>query len=146
MDVSAPPAHSPPLTPPQNPDGVKALLDKLSSSQAWHQAIAAAPAPDTHPDLQTADIRPAVASLLAQLADARADRPRDGRLPETVSTDGSPAAEAPRAPITSDGHDLHALSFQQALSHIAHLSAEPGFVDSIRRVRSHPGSRSAHAC
>lgn len=121
---------------PQHPAAVKALLDRLRSSPAWQQAVAAPPD------------APSVASLLAQLADTRAGEPpfppphlSEPRLNEPPG--GSSGVAPARTPIDGDGLQLHAFSFQQSLSHLAQLSTEPGFVGSIRRVRHHPGTRSA---
>ncbi|KAF9649316.1 hypothetical protein BDM02DRAFT_1861961 [Thelephora ganbajun] len=139
-----------------NTDGVKALLDKLRSSQALQQTIAASdppllPAPallESRGDSNT-DVRPSVASLLAQLADARTEYPplpppdlAQSRPSVVVTPGGSPgiADAPPRESTGSDRHDLHAFSFQQTLSYLAHLSAKPGFIDSIRRIQNEQGA------
>lgn len=140
----------------QNTDGVKALLDKLKTSTAWKQAIAASDPPVSTPHEShgnpNSDVRPSVASLLAQLAGASAI-PEYSALPpptvadiddsrpnEPVAPAASPApGVAPPSSIGSGKHDLHAFPFQQSLSHLAHLSTNPGFIESIRRVRYFTG-------
>ena len=144
----------------QNTDGVKALLDKLKSSQAWQQTIAAsdpptppAPVPSESRGNSNTDIRPSVASLLAQLAEAGGGYPgppppslagpRPNEAATIQGTSPAPVVVPRQTSIGSDKHDLHAFSFQQTLSHLAQLSVKPGFIESIRRVRHHPGNQSA---
>lgn len=138
----------------QNADGIKALLDKLKSSEAWQQTIAASdppppPAPATPASRGDASIQPSIASLLAQLADARAG----GHPPPPPSSGAlglgrSPAPDfvPPQTSTGADKHDLHTLPFQQTLSHLALLSTKPGVIESIRRVRHHAGNQSANLC
>jgi hypothetical protein len=134
-------------------------LDKLKSSTAWKQAIAASdpPVPTPHESHASSDpdVRPSVASLLAQLAGASAERSEhpgppppsvaEPRPTEPVAPALSPAPDAAPPPSSagSDRHELHAFPFQQSLSHLAHLSAKPEFIESIRQVRHCPGSQSS---
>ncbi|KAF9779545.1 hypothetical protein BJ322DRAFT_1088080 [Thelephora terrestris] len=134
-----------------NADGVKALLDKLKSSTAWKQAIAASdpPVPTPHESHASSDpdFRPSIASLLAQLAGASAERSEhpgppppsvaEPRPTEPVAPALSPAPDVAPPPSStgSDRPELHAFPFQQSLSHLAHLSAKPGFIESIRQIQ-----------
>ena len=135
----------------QNTDGVKALLDKLKSSQAWQQTVSAAepPAPAPHESRvdSNLDVRPSVAFLLAQLADARAGHQpvpppsqTESRLSGDGVTGGSSDVVSSQPSIGSEVEDLHAFSFQQTVSYLAQLSAKPGFIESIRRVRYRAGN------
>ena len=139
---------------------MKALLDKLRSSQAWQQTIAAdppqpplppAPAPFESRGDSNTDVRPSVASLLAQLAETNSGYSAPPP-PSLVESRPNEAVDPGRSPVPvvvpsktligSEKHELHGFSFQQTLSHLAQLSEKPGFVDSIRRVRHRAGSQS----
>ena len=161
MDVSAPHltcCHPSPPSSPPNADGIKALLDKLKSSEAWQQAISAVdpppplPAPACPPESRgdPSTHHASVASLLAQLADTSAGcpppEPPEPRLGEAGSLGRSPAPSIlpPQRSIGSDKRDLHTFSFQQTLSYLAQLSTKQGVVESIHRVRHHTGDHSVH--
>ena len=118
---------------------MKALLDKLKSSHAWQQTVASSesdpPAPASAESRSDPDVRPSVASLLAQLAGTSSGH---SPLPSALAEPSNPSAPSD----VSIGHSLHAFSFQQTLAHLAQLSDKPGFVESIRRVRLQPVSQS----
>jgi hypothetical protein len=105
---------------------VKALLEQLRSSQAWQDVVSATRHPSEEQPASSServDGPPAsanVASLLSQLHTHAPDRVDDGH--------------SMMATMDTRYQDLKAMSFQQALPHLADLSSKPEFVDQIREV------------
>jgi hypothetical protein len=153
----------PDLAFPQDPAGVKALLDKLRSSQAWQETITSAPHGSTTPasashererSLAAPTQAASVADLLSLLHPSSSS---DLSTSQTISLSPSrrplsPAVAPPRTNNASSGNaqkqkpslqldaplltkeELQSCSFQQALSHLARLSSNPEFRKAVSDV------------
>lgn len=143
------------MTSIKDPAGVSALLARLRESQAWSNIQTNAKASSetrqirrqAEPPAQTQSV-PSVADLLSQLSSPSA-------VPSTItspnsttscSTDLSTSIQhgtsgsltLQRSSSSRDNRntqDVRALSFQQALPHIARLSEDPSFNKNINEVR-----------
>ena len=144
----------------KDPAGVKALLDQLRTSRAWQDAVTPIPCPSDSGESrsiitsrsdgaksQISSEKPdepttSVSSLLSQLQPVPLLPSFSHPLPRTstgvppVDTDHTASERLVPPTTTTDSGDHMAMSFQQALPHLANLSAKPEFVDKIKEVSS----------
>ncbi|KAJ6567284.1 hypothetical protein DFH09DRAFT_1081292 [Mycena vulgaris] len=132
-----------------DPAGVKALLDRLRTSQAWQTLVSAQAdaqeqpaAPQPAPSgSETAASSSSVAALLSQLNSAPAEVPRNAASPPSPSNAPPSASNAPPAPSPPPPapyaftEDVRSLTFQQALPRLAQLSDSRAVVSTIEKLK-----------
>ncbi|KAJ6627411.1 hypothetical protein B0H10DRAFT_1994408 [Mycena sp. CBHHK59/15] len=131
-----------------DPAGVKALLDKLRSSQAWQKLVttqdtAADPCVSQPSPSQSTTAAPlgttSVATLLSQLSSSPTwppPAPPAAIGAPKISTHApasSPASPTPAPYVFSE--DVRSLTFQQALPRLAQLSEDPDVRSTIEELR-----------
>ncbi|KAJ7283372.1 hypothetical protein C8J57DRAFT_1432524 [Mycena rebaudengoi] len=131
----------------QDPAGVKALLDKLRTSQAWQNLVQNQEGQSTSSQsdasvAQSATVAPpsaSVAALLSQLNSSSTRPPAHASAePQPIPFPASePPAQAP-APGPAPrifSEDVRSLTFQQALPRIAELSENSDVASTIEKLR-----------
>ncbi|KAF8897174.1 hypothetical protein BD779DRAFT_1465429 [Infundibulicybe gibba] len=142
------------LTNINDPATVKALLDQLRASQAWQNVAEPSAVSLTDSDQAPRATPPSasssVASLLSQLhpgpnppawtqPTAAPETSAIGRSTDTIPT---PTTEQTITPPPIDpsyrrkNQDIKTYSFQQALPHIARLSEDAAFVETLKKLKS----------
>ncbi|KAL0949804.1 hypothetical protein HGRIS_009840 [Hohenbuehelia grisea] len=143
-----------------DPAGVKALLDKLRSSQAWQESIA----PESQANSNTTDaletptpVPPtsgSVASLLSQLQDSTSHPSASYQPEHHASSEPQPAfTQSPAHPQHTYSYhehdpnayqpmsssrpvqDLKTYTFQQALPVLGHMADDPAFVTRVKEMK-----------
>ncbi|KAJ7590766.1 alpha/beta-hydrolase [Mycena floridula] len=129
----------------EDPAGVKALLDRLRSSQSFQDVVTQNPATEPTVDSAGPSTSVSVASLLSQLQSSSSSVSLDSL---NVNAGGSgqrqvTAVATVTAPIVSYSvqgripvqQDLRNLSFQKSLPHLARLSEDTGFVATLTELK-----------
>ncbi|KAJ7672869.1 hypothetical protein B0H17DRAFT_1083665 [Mycena rosella] len=133
-----------------DPAGVKALLDRLRTSQAWQTLVTAQAQTQEQPSTpqpapsgtETPASSTSVAALLSQLNSAPApappaEHPRQVLVaapPSPTKQPETPPSPPPPAPYAVT-EDVRSLTFQQALPRLAQLSDDPAVVSAIERLK-----------
>ncbi|TFK56032.1 hypothetical protein OE88DRAFT_1641774 [Heliocybe sulcata] len=125
-----------------DPNGIKALLDQLRTSQAWQDSVASGNPDEAVPQTQPSEPPPtqphtSIASLLSQLqpSPSYAFTNVEATLPKPHPPRPTPSQAATAVlPSSARKQDVRWLSFQQALPHIAQLSDDLSFSSTIAQI------------
>jgi len=146
-----------------NPEAIKAILQKLQSSQVWRETINTLPNPVIPPSVHleagnsghdpvtdssivgglhdksftepTASDMPSVASLLLQLQPSN-DSPLTSYSVHPAADHTTHTPLAAEDALQRQTVDVRNLTFQEALPHLVRLSEDPSFVSALRVMKT----------